>query len=135
MSSFSKYQAGSADASQGNGRGSLSFRRAHIDGMPFRGSGALLRENEYEEFTETVNDGYVDVFDMDNEEHKRKLNEIIDAAANNWYKVYRMKEEFVPQPDGSLRVFVYVVWAEPYRELAKHRIPSELIQKQRENQG
>lgn len=129
MSSFLKYQDRNKDTPQGNGRGPLSFRRAHIDGMPFRGSAAMMREDEYEEFTETVNDGYVFLFDLANTEHKQKLDEIIDASTNNWYKIHRMKEEFVHQPDGSLRVFVYVVWAEPYRELAKHRMPPGLIQK------
>lgn len=125
MSSFLKY----AEKKEGkeNGRGPLSFRRAHLDGMPFRGSTALLREDEYEEFTETVNDGYVFLFDLTDEEHRQKLNEIVDAASNNWYKVYRMKEEFIQQPDGGVKVFVYVVWAEPHKELARHRMPSALI--------
>lgn len=129
MSSFLKY-AEREGTVQGNGRGPLSFRRAHIDGMPFRGPAALLKEEEYEEFTETVNDGYVFLFDLTDEKHRQKLNEIVDSASNNWYKVYRMKEEFIQQPDGGVKVFVYVVWAEPHKELARHRMPSALVPRQ-----
>ena len=113
---------------RGNGRGPLSFNRAHSDGMPYRGSNAMLREEEYENYTEIVRDGYVELFDLTLDAHKAKVNEIIDAASNGWYSVYKMVEQFCPQPDGSMKVFVYCVWSQPYRELAKHRVPVGLLQ-------
>ena len=127
MSSLLKH-AEDPDVVRGNGRGRLSFNRAHIDGVPFRGPQALLREDEWDEYTETVNDGYVSLFDLANPEHHKKLQQIFDAAANNWYKVHRMTEQFVPQPDGTLKVYVYCVWVEPHKELAKHRMPVGALQ-------
>lgn len=96
--------------------------------MPYRGPSGMLKGEEYEEYTETVRDGYVELFDLSNEQHKAKLSEIVDASSNGWYSVYRMTEQFAPQPDGTLKVFVYCVWSEPFRELAKHRVPPGLMQ-------
>lgn len=107
----------------GNGRGPLSFHRAHLDGMPYRGPKAMLREEEYQEYTEQVNDGFVYLFDLSKPADQKKLQEIVDAASNDWFHVYKMSEHPVPQPDGSLKMFVYCVWYEPHRELAKHRLP------------
>lgn len=112
----------------GNSRGAVSFSRAHIDGVPFRGSGAMLRNEEYEEFTEVVQDGHVEVFDLSNPDHKQKLEEIIDAAANCWYSIWKMQDHAVVQPSGELKIFVYCVWTQPYRELARHRVPQSIAQ-------
>ena len=127
MSSLLKYEDDEAKV-RGNGRGRLSFNRAHLDGMPFRGPQAFLREDEFDEYTETVNDGYVFLFDLSNTAHHAKLQEIVDAAANGWYRVMVMKEQFVSQPAGNLKVFVYCVWSEPHKELAKHRMPPGMMQ-------
>ena len=121
--SFLKY-AQDQNVTRGNGRGPLSFHRSHVDGVPFRGQPAMLKEEEYEEFTEIVNDGHVRTFDLSKEEDLAKLNEIVDAAGNTWYQIWKMQEYPCPQPDGSLKIFVYCVWTEPFRELAKHRLPS-----------
>lgn len=127
MSSLLKY-AENPELRQGNGRGQLSFNRAHVDNMPFRGPQAFLKEDEYDEYTETVNDGYIRLFDLSDSTDNAKLQEIVDAASNGWYKVSRMTEHFVSQPDGSLKVFVYCVWVEPHKELAKHRMPPGMLQ-------
>lgn len=125
--SFLKY-AQDRGITQGNGRGPVSFTRSHVDGVPFRGPTALLREEEYDEYTEVVSDGFVEVFDLGNPEHKAKLREIVDAAANTWYTIWKMQEYAVPQPDGSIKICVYCVWTQPYKELAKHRLPAGLTQ-------
>ena len=109
---------------EGNGRGKLSFARAHNDGMPFRGPSAMLRESEYEEYTEIVNDGHVAVFDLSNPEQQAKLEEIVDCAANGWWNIWKMQDHAIPQPDGTLKIVVYCVWSQPYRELARSRLPS-----------
>jgi len=127
MTSLLKY-AENEQIRRGNGRGRLSFNRASEDGMPFRGPSAFLKEEEFDEYTETVNDGYVHLFDLSNPEHHKKLQEIIDANANGWFKVQRMSEQFVPQADGTIKVFVYIVWVEPHKELAKHRMPPGMMQ-------
>jgi hypothetical protein len=128
--SFLKY-ALDQGITRGNGRGPVSFTRSHIDGVPFRGPTAMLKEEEYDEFTEVVNDGFVELFDLSIPEHKAKLQEIVDAAANTWYTIWKMENYAVPQPDGSLKIFVYCVWAQPYRELARHRLPGSMVNQQR----
>jgi hypothetical protein len=112
---------------KGNGRGPVSFTRSHIDGVPFRGPTAMLKEDEYDDLTEVVNDGFVELFDLTIPEHKAKLQEIVDAAANAWYSIWKMENYAVPQPDGNVKIFVYCVWTQPYRELARHRLPSSMI--------
>ena len=113
---------------QGNGRGPLSFARAHIDGMPYRGQRAMLRDEEFDEFTEVVRDAYVRIFDLSKEDDAKKLNSIVDAASNGWFQIYRMSEKFVEQPDGDVKCFVYCVWMEPHRELNRQRVPVGLLQ-------
>ena len=122
MSSFLKYNE-DEEIRQGNGRGPVSFRRAHLDGMPYRGESAMLREEEYDELTETVRDGYVQLFDLSDASDHQRLQEIVDCAANGWYAIHKMTEQFVAQADGSVKVYIYCVWVEPHKELAKHRIP------------
>lgn len=104
----------------------VSFRRAHLDGMPFLGPPALLREEEYDEYTEEVHHGYSFLFDLSNPEHHAKLDEIVDCHCNRWYRVGTLREQLVPQPDGGLKAFVFCIWSEPYRQLAKHRLPSNI---------
>ena len=81
--SFLKYQE-SEPLVKGNGRGQLSFSRAHIDGMPFRGQPVALREEEFEDFTETVWDGKVKMFDMSVEADQEELRDVVDRIANGW---------------------------------------------------
>jgi len=88
----------------------------------------MLREDEYEDYTEVVNDGYVEVFDLSIAAHKEKMQEVVDAAANSWYSIWKMQEYAVPQVDGSIKIFVYCVWTQPFKELAKHRLPGSLTQ-------
>ena len=102
----------------------LSFNRAHIDGMPFYGRTPLLREEEFDEFTEVVQNGNVEVFDLSDPEAKAALAEIIDCATNGWYNIYRLQERFVDQADGTVKVFVYCIWSSPHKEIAKHRLPA-----------
>lgn len=118
--SFLKYQEIDT-LSAGNGRGPLSFSRAHIDGMPFRGQPVALREEEFEEFTETVWDGKVKMFDMSNPEHQQEFQEVVDRIANNWYRGMKETEKWVTKPDGSTTLLIFMAWAEPHRELNKSR--------------
>lgn len=108
---------------KGNGRGPLHFARAHVDGMPFRGPAPMLKEEEYDNVTETVRDGFVYLFDLSDKDHHNKLQAIIDRSVNGWYTMHRMSEQFVPQPDGTLKVFVYCVWSEAHKEMNRHLAP------------
>lgn len=96
--------------------GPISVARARVDGMPFRGTAPLVREDEYDAVTEVVRDGHVRVFDLSQPEDLRTLNEVVDQAANHWWTILKMSEHFATQPDGSVKVTVYCVWTESYRE-------------------
>jgi hypothetical protein len=112
--SFLKYLA--------EGGGELSFGRANVDGMPFRGPRALLREDEYEELTTVVKDGHVAVLDLSKPEDLEKLQQIVDRAANGWYQLSTLDHKWIiNEKDGSCRVMAYCVWAVPHRELDPRR--------------
>lgn len=115
------------ELSRGNGRGPVSFNRAHIDGMPFRGRAPMLREEEWEDLTETVVESGTDLFDLSVPEHKKKFEYILEASVNGWWTVHLMREEMVVQKDGTVKVFVFCIWSVPYKELAKHRTPSGIL--------
>ena len=120
--SLLKYQDNS-DITQGNGRGPVSFARAHVDGLPFRGSAPLLRENEYQEACETVYDVHVDILDISVPEQKARLQEILDRAANQWYRVLRQICKWTKTDDNKDTVKVYIEWAELHREVNRMRAP------------
>ena len=134
MSSFLKYQE-NKDVVAGNGRGPLSFSRAHVDKMPFRGAPPMLREEEYEQCTEVVRDACVSVFDLSDPTHKAQYQEVIDRSVNGWYMIHRIQEKLVDQADGSMKVFVYCVYSAPHRELNKSRAPKGVDQQPRITRG
>jgi hypothetical protein len=121
--SFLKYQD-AKEVVEGNGRGPLSFSRAHLDGMPFRGTPAMLKEEEHQEFCETVHDAHVDIFDVGDPKQKKELTLIVDRAANGWYKILRMSEQWGKNKDGLDTVKVYIIWTEPHKEINKQRLPT-----------
>ena len=120
--SLIKYQDDQG-VTEGNGRGPLHFGRAHVDKMPFRGNAPMLKEEEYDDLTETVYDGFVFLFDITKPDHLTKLQLIVDRSVNGWYHMHKMSEQFVPQPNGTLKVFVYCVWSERHKEMNKNRAP------------
>jgi hypothetical protein len=92
------------------------FGRFGRDGVPYRGQPQLFKEDEYDEKTQMVRDSHSKVFDItdpvQNEQHEVVLNKI----ANGLAELYRYDQQMVPQPDGNIKVFVFVVWMEPFRE-------------------
>ena len=118
--SFIKYQE-DTELQAGNGRGPLSFSRAHIDGMPFRGQPMPLREEEYDEFTEVVRDFDMGIFDIGNPEQAAKLRGIFDKAVNNWVTIVDYEKRWETRKDGTQTVLVYLMWSTPHRELTKGR--------------
>jgi hypothetical protein len=123
--SFLKYEE-DQKLREGNGRGSISWNRAHIDGAPWRGPSYPLREEEYTDFTEEVQDFDADVFDIRNPEEHAKFREIMDRAANNWYRILDYDKKWVTNDQGQSTVLVYLMWTVPFRELAKRRTLAEL---------
>lgn len=126
MTSLVKYQE-DPSIRKGNGRGPLSFNRAHVDGVPFRGPQLPLRDEEYNQYTEVVNDFDVGLFDIRNKEQYARLRDVFDKAANQWYQIVDYDKQWVTQEDGSLTVIVYVMWIIPHRELARSRVQAELL--------
>jgi len=106
-----------------SGLDGLSFNRAHIDGMPFRGKPMLLKEEEYERAAETVKYGRVRVFDATNPEHAKELDTIIDAWANKWYMIAKFDHHWHTKPDGSVTVMVFVVYGIPVKQLNPAKVP------------
>jgi hypothetical protein len=121
MSSFLKYSE-RPEICQGNGRGPISFARAHLDGMPFRGKPPLLREEEFQDVCETLYDTFVDIFDLSVPAQKERLTGILDKAANRWFNILRMSEQWTKTADGHDTVKVYIIWTEPYKEVNPHRL-------------
>lgn len=123
--SFIKYQQ-DRSIGAGNGRGAVSFNRAHLDGVPWRGPSYPLKEEEYYDYTEEVLDFDVGVFDVRDPEEYKQLKIILDKAANNWFRIADYDKQWVEKPSGEKTVLVYIMWVEPYRELAKNRTMAEL---------
>lgn len=123
MSSFLKYQSEETTV-KGNGRGSLSFARAAVDGMPFRGQTALLKEEEYDEFTEVVQDFDVGLFDIGIPKERAALKVIFDKAANQWYQILDYDKKWITKEDGTTTVIVYIAYSIPHRELDQRRLDS-----------
>jgi hypothetical protein len=100
----------------------LHFGRLMEDGMPFRGRPVPLREDEFEEYSEVDYDTDVRLFDVTNETERRELKMVLDKTTNNVYVMHRMREELVPQRDGSVRAYVYCVWSGSYTRLNQQRL-------------
>jgi hypothetical protein len=123
--SFLKY-ANQPGVKAGNGRGPLNFSRVHLDGAPFRGTPPMLKADEFSEYTETVYDANVDLFDLTDPAQKKKLQEIIDHVANNVYRVLRYDHHWYTKENGEPGLKVYMMWCSAQKELATHRLPPGL---------
>jgi len=110
----------------------VHWSRASLDGAPFRG-GALpiLKDREFDDATERVFDVRYGTFDTsdptqklpEHAENPRSLETILDCAANDWFKILRYNERWVDGTDGKPTIYVFVIWAEPYMELATENVP------------
>lgn len=120
MTSFIKYQE-DEELRKGNGRGPLSFSRAELDGMPWRGHAPLMREEEYQELSSQVNDFDVGLFDIRNPEERKRLKEVFDRVTNGWYQILDYDKNWVTNEDGTRTVVVYVMWAVPHKELDQNK--------------
>lgn len=117
--SFLKYQ----DDPRSQGRGNVSFSRAHLDGMPFRGQPAMLREDEITQASETVHDVQVGLFDLSNPEHLLTVQSVADKIANGWFKLLFLRDTWAPKPDGGMTLIIALMWSEPHKEINRNKLP------------
>lgn len=125
--SFLKFRGESGDD-----RGQLYWSRASQDGLPFRGPAApLLRDAEFEEYTERVEDVKIATFDTSQPYQRlpqgapkpRTYQEVLDGILSGWFKVLSRKHKWV-DVDGKPVMFVYIEWSEPVLELDMARVMS-----------
>lgn len=102
--------------------GDLHFGRFDLDGVPYQGPAVPLKEQEYEEFTELRYRADVRLFDLSIEDQRVELQRIVEFGANGWWQIVRMEHQFVPQQDGTCKVYVYCVWHVPLQVLDEAKI-------------
>lgn len=115
MGSFLKY----LDI-DGEGQDKIFWGRAKADGAPFRGPKAVvLREDQYEALAERVNDAKVGTFDLAVPEQRETYKQILDRAANKWYKILFVERQFIREKKNWV---VYIEWLEPHMEIPQSRL-------------
>jgi uncharacterized protein YaaR (DUF327 family) len=122
--SFLKYEAEMKQAAPSEKP--VSFSRAHIDGMPFRGQPVPLREEEFDEFTEVVCDAGARLFDLSNPEDVEDYRKVIEKIINQAAICVREHFEWARNPDGSKTPKCFLVWAEPFKEINRSRASHQL---------
>ncbi len=89
----------------------LYWNRAGLDGAPFRGAQPpLLTEDEYDQRVVRVVDVQAEFFDVRDAAQKKAYLEVLDGAANGWFRILYRKMFVKRQPVH------YVEWAEFYLE-------------------
>lgn len=103
----------------GNGRGTVHWGRRSRDGIPMRVNGQvpLLKEEEYEAYSETVKDAKIRTFDMSNPEDQVAYQEIVDKTVNNWFEIYIRRFRWYKPRGEKPHMMVYMEWGEPFMEL------------------
>ena len=120
--SFLKYAQDPAIL-QGNGRGPLSFHRAHIDGLPYRGRPHMLKEEEYQALSEVVHETHIKEFNLSKPDELAAYCAVVDACVNRLYRCLLRKVERVQQSDGTMPMIAYIEYTEPAMEVPQSRIP------------
>lgn len=114
---FVKFQHQTHDES---GR-ELHWCRSDLDGMPFRGASVPLRNDEFDELTETSTDSFSRTFNTSDPEQNKEYREVLDGYNSGWYKVLYRSFRWIDRKDGPI-MFVYIEWAVPHKEVsAKYR--------------
>jgi len=119
--------------SDGNGRGQVFWSRAQRDGLPFRGEfPPLLRDEEFDEYAERVDDVKYGVFDTSKPEQllpegdpkARTYRNVLDGIVAGWFKMLCREHKWAESSDGQPVMYVYIEWTEPYMEVDTTRIQS-----------
>lgn len=99
----------------------VHWHRAPVDRAPFRGNDIpMLRDEEFEERVERVEDCYFATFDTSKPEqtfHNRTLSWIMDAHRAGWV-VILFRQHTWHVVDGRPVMFQYIEWSEPYQEIS-----------------
>lgn len=91
--------------------GDFHFGRAELDGLPFKGNPALLKQDEVEERLVSACDAKNGTFSTGDPEQNARYLEILDKACNGWYKILFVDRWREP---GDKHYHVYVEWVENY---------------------
>ena len=124
--SFIKY-ADDPGVLEGNGLGPLHFGRAHVDGLPFRGQPVMLKDEEFDEYTEIVYDAEVEVFEATDPEQKKKLQAVMDNVANGVFRVLQFDHHWYAKTGGEPGLKVFLMWCSAQKELNKYRAPPDVL--------
>jgi len=125
--SFLKYQR----PAEQNGQ-KLFFGRADRDGAPFRGTDVpMLKDEEFEELTQRVCDSKWGLFDTSqpemrmppNDPNGRTYTEVLDGVTAGWFQLICPRQyKWGKAADGEPKMYIYIEWAEPYRELVTQAV-------------
>ena len=118
----------------GPDRGQVYWNRAQRDGLPFRGSHPpLLRDEEFDEFSERVDDVKTGLFDTSDltqrlpagDTKARTYREVLDGIVAGWFRlVFRDHKWSTDVETGQPVMHIYIEWTEPYLEVDMARIQS-----------
>lgn len=124
--SFLKFQG----EGRGGEQGRVYWSRADRDGLPFRGSQVpLLRDEEFDEFAERVDDAKFALFDTSKPDQRlpagdpnaRTYQEVLDGLIAGWFQLLFREHRWGEDADGTPVMHVYVEWSEPYMEVDPRR--------------
>ena len=103
-------------------RGKLSFSRADVDGMPWRGEAPPLREEEIAALAEVVHETFVREFNLSDPAQLAAWQEVYNRIINGLYRCTCVIRERVPQPDGTRPMVIYVEYTEPAMEVPPEKV-------------
>lgn len=111
-------ELGNQQTSQGK---PVGVGRALVDGMPYRGPQLPFKPGEFEQFTSVVYDSHVQQFDLGEAADREAYRRVIEGVINGRCVLHSRLETPVPQPDGTLKLYAFATWSEPWRELDTQR--------------
>jgi hypothetical protein len=91
----------------------------------------LLRDEEFEEYSERVDDVKYGLFDTSNPSQRlpegdpkaRTYHQVLEGIVSGWFKALSREHKWV-EVDGKPVMYVYIEWTEPYLEMDMSRIKS-----------
>lgn len=92
----------------------VSWDRADIDGVPFRGRMPLMSPEEFDQKVEREVDGHVQAFRLWLPEEKEACESVLDRIANRWYVLIDRDRQYVPEFNNWV---VLLIWTVPYNTI------------------
>jgi len=110
MSLFKHF--GEQDNTEHGGR---LFWSGALGGLPFRGPYApTLNQDEVETQVSTSFDFKSDVFDLADEEQRKRYVWVMDRIVNRWFVLHHIERQLIA---AEKRAIVYLEWSQRYGEL------------------